>query len=122
MAKIMSEMQSERAGETDEQTYARAMRDPEIQEIMADPLMRQILSDSQQDPRALQDHMKNPMVSRYSTGDQEQRADMLDRSEGTEIDQRRDYTDTIREHRSFGRDAKGRQRHFNGSGSNMHTK
>lgn len=67
MAKIMSEMQSERAGETDEQTYARAMRDPEIQEIMADPLMRQILSDSQQDPRALQDHMKNPMVSQDST-------------------------------------------------------
>ncbi len=28
----------------------------------ADPLMRQILQDSQQDPRALMDHMKNPMV------------------------------------------------------------
>lgn len=63
MQKVMYEMNSERAGETDEQAYARAMRDPEVQEIMADPLMRQILQDSQQDPRALMDHMKNPMVS-----------------------------------------------------------
>jgi hypothetical protein len=62
MQKVMYEMNTERAGETDEQTYARAMRDPEVQEIMADPLMRQILQDSQQDPRALVDHMKNPMV------------------------------------------------------------
>lgn len=63
MQKVMNDMQSQRAGETDEETYQRAMRDPEIQEIMGDPLMRQILSDSQQDPRALMDHMKNPMVS-----------------------------------------------------------
>ena len=62
MQKVMYEMNAERAGETDEQAYARAMRDPEVQEIMADPLMRQILQDSQQDPRALMDHMKNPMV------------------------------------------------------------
>lgn len=63
MQKVMYEMNSERAGETDEQAYARAMRDPEVQEIMADPLMRQILQDSQQDPRALMDHMKNPMIA-----------------------------------------------------------
>ena len=77
MSKVMMELQSQRAGESDEQTYERAMRDPEVQQIMgtqcgstgnsfsidlADPLMRQILSDSQQDPRALSDHMKNPMV------------------------------------------------------------
>lgn len=36
MQKIMMEMQSSRAGETDEETYARAMRDPEIQEIMGE--------------------------------------------------------------------------------------
>ncbi|KAK4686218.1 stress-induced-phosphoprotein 1, partial [Tremellales sp. Uapishka_1] len=63
MAKIMAELQSQRSGETDEQTYERAMRDPEVQSIMSDPLMRQILQDSQQDPRALMDHMKNPMIS-----------------------------------------------------------
>jgi hypothetical protein len=39
----MREMQQERQGETDEQTYARAMRDPEVAEIMADPLMRREL-------------------------------------------------------------------------------
>lgn len=69
MSKVMQEMNSERAGETDEQTYQRALRDPEIQEIMGDPLMRQILADAQQDPRALQDHMKNPMVSCASVGE-----------------------------------------------------
>lgn len=63
MAKIMNEIQAERATETDEQTYERAMRDPEVQEIMSDPVMRQILSDAQQNPRALMDHMNNPMVS-----------------------------------------------------------
>lgn len=31
-----------------------------------DPIMRQILSDSQQNPKALMDHMKNPMVSSSS--------------------------------------------------------
>lgn len=34
---------SSRQGETDEQAYARAMRDPEIQAIMMDPIMQQIL-------------------------------------------------------------------------------
>lgn len=62
MTKVMYELQAQRAGETDEQIYERAMRDPEVQQIMGDPLMRQILADSQQDPRALMDHMKNPMV------------------------------------------------------------
>jgi stress-induced-phosphoprotein 1 len=79
MSNIMMEMQAQRAGETDEQTYERAMRDPEVAEIMGDPIMRrelelfhtleysltgaEILADSQQDPRALMDHMKNPSVS-----------------------------------------------------------
>ncbi|KAK1924478.1 chaperone [Papiliotrema laurentii] len=63
MSNIMMEMQAQRAGETDEQTYERAMRDPEVAEIMGDPIMRQILADSQQDPRALMDHMKNPSIA-----------------------------------------------------------
>ena len=77
MSKVLNDLQSQRAGESDEETYSRAMRDPEVAQIMgrsfhsfrrqsdrsqADPLMRQILSDSQSDPRALMDHMKNPMV------------------------------------------------------------
>jgi len=40
----------------------RAMSDPEIQEILGDPVMRQVLQDMQADPKAAQDHMKNPMV------------------------------------------------------------
>jgi stress-induced-phosphoprotein 1 len=63
MSKIMAELQSQRAGETDAETYERAVRDPEVAQILNDPVMRQLLQDSQQDPRALQEHMKNPMVS-----------------------------------------------------------
>ena len=39
MSKIMYEIQNERSTESDEQTYQRAMRDPEVAEIMADPVM-----------------------------------------------------------------------------------
>jgi stress-induced-phosphoprotein 1 len=39
MSKIMNEIQNERSTESDEQTYARAMRDPEVAEIMSDPVM-----------------------------------------------------------------------------------
>jgi hypothetical protein len=66
MTKVMMELQSQRSTETDEETYQRAMRDPEVAEIMADPIMRQILSDAQQNPKALQDHMKNPMIGQKS--------------------------------------------------------
>ena len=53
-----------RAGETDEQTYARAMRDPEVQQIMQDPVMNQILQQGQNDPASLMAHMQsNPEVA-----------------------------------------------------------
>lgn len=39
MSKVMMEIQNERSTESDEQTYQRAMRDPEVQEIMSDPVM-----------------------------------------------------------------------------------
>lgn len=54
---MTSSMASSRAGETDEQTYARAMRDPEVQQIMADPAFQSILQQAQQDPKSLQQHM-----------------------------------------------------------------
>ncbi|XP_057518652.1 hsp70-Hsp90 organizing protein 2-like [Amaranthus tricolor] len=41
---------------------AKAMHDPEIQTILTDPVMRQVLMDFQENPKAAQDHMKNPMV------------------------------------------------------------
>jgi stress-induced-phosphoprotein 1 len=41
---------------------AKAMQDPEIQNILSDPVMRQVLVDLQENPRAAQEHMKNPLV------------------------------------------------------------
>lgn len=41
---------------------AKAMQDPEIQNILTDPVMRQVLTDFQENPRAAQEHMKNPLV------------------------------------------------------------
>ncbi|BGP28257.1 Hsp90 cochaperone [Rhodotorula toruloides] len=55
--KVTQALSSSRAGETDEQTYARAMRDPEVQQIMSDPVFQSILQQAQQDPKSLQQHM-----------------------------------------------------------------
>lgn len=41
---------------------AKGMQDPEIQNILTDPVMRQVLADFQENPKAAQDHMKNPLV------------------------------------------------------------
>ncbi|KAJ9555295.1 hypothetical protein OSB04_009909 [Centaurea solstitialis] len=41
---------------------AKAMQDPEIQNILTDPVMGQVLKDLQENPKAAQDHMKNPSV------------------------------------------------------------
>ncbi|BGP44156.1 Hsp90 cochaperone [Rhodotorula kratochvilovae] len=56
-AKVSQAAMSSRSGETDEQTYARAMRDPEVQAIMGDPVFQSILQQAQQDPKSLQQHM-----------------------------------------------------------------
>lgn len=60
--KIQQSLFSQRAGETEEQTLERAMKDPEVAQIMGDPVMQQILQQAQGNPGALQDHMKNPGV------------------------------------------------------------
>ncbi|QRV72649.1 stress-induced-phosphoprotein 1 [Ceratobasidium sp. AG-Ba] len=64
LEKAARELYSQQAGETDEQTLQRAMRDPEVAAIMNDPVMQSILQQAQQNPAALQDHMKNPIVSK----------------------------------------------------------
>ncbi|XP_053979991.1 stress-induced-phosphoprotein 1 [Hylaeus volcanicus] len=46
-----------------EEVRKRAMEDPEIQSILRDPAMRLILEQMQSDPRALQDHLKNPDIA-----------------------------------------------------------
>ncbi|KAK0327514.1 Hsp90 cochaperone [Friedmanniomyces endolithicus] len=51
-----------REGETDEQAQERIQRDPEILQILQDPVMNSILQQAKGDPAALQDHMKNPAI------------------------------------------------------------
>ncbi|PSS09762.1 Hsp70-Hsp90 organizing protein [Actinidia chinensis var. chinensis] len=41
---------------------AKGMQDPEIQNILTDPVMRQVLIDFQENPKAAQEHTKNPLV------------------------------------------------------------
>lgn len=41
----------------------RAMSDPEIQSILTDPVMRNVLRDFQENPRAAQDHLKDPAIN-----------------------------------------------------------
>ncbi|KAL6501597.1 Hsp70-Hsp90 organizing protein 3 [Orobanche gracilis] len=41
---------------------AKAMQDPEIQNILTDPVMRQVLVDFQENPTSAQEHTKNPLV------------------------------------------------------------
>lgn len=52
----------ENVNESPEQTYQRAMKDPEVAKIMQDPVMQSILQQAQQNPAALQEHMQNPEV------------------------------------------------------------
>jgi len=47
-----------------EEVRKRAMQDPEIQSILGDPAMRLILEQMQTDPKAVQEHLKNPDVAR----------------------------------------------------------
>lgn len=53
-----------REGETEEQTLERIQKDPEIVSILQDPVMQSILQQAKGDPKALQEHMKNPEVRR----------------------------------------------------------
>lgn len=47
-----------------EEVRKRAMADPEVQAILCDPAMRLILEQMQNDPKALQDHLKNPDIAK----------------------------------------------------------
>ncbi|KAI9596127.1 stress-induced-phosphoprotein 1-like protein [Syncephalis fuscata] len=49
--------------QNDEETMRRAASDPEVQEILADPVMQSILQQMKQDPGAIQEHLKNPQVA-----------------------------------------------------------
>ncbi|EGV61426.1 TPR-like protein [Yamadazyma tenuis ATCC 10573] len=51
-------------GETPEQTMERVSRDPEVVQILQDPVMQGILQQARDNPAALTDHMRNPEVSK----------------------------------------------------------
>lgn len=61
-SKALSARFQAQEGETSEQTLERVSRDPEIAGILQDPVMNSILQQSQGNPAALRDHMKNPEV------------------------------------------------------------
>lgn len=46
-----------------EEVRKKAMADPEIQKILGDPAMRLILEQMQSDPKAIQEHLKNPEIA-----------------------------------------------------------
>ncbi|EWC43594.1 hypothetical protein DRE_01481 [Drechslerella stenobrocha 248] len=60
--KTMNTMYTARESETEEQARERIQRDPEIVSIISDPIMQTILNQANNDPRALQEHMRNPTV------------------------------------------------------------
>ncbi|EST04686.2 Tetratricopeptide TPR1 [Kalmanozyma brasiliensis GHG001] len=62
LSKCMNELYSQRSGESEEETLKRAMRDPEVAQIMQDPVMQSILQQAQGNPAALQEHMKSPII------------------------------------------------------------
>lgn len=45
------------------EVWKKAMHDPEVQQILKDPAMRVILEQMQNDPKAVQEHIKNPQVA-----------------------------------------------------------
>lgn len=60
--KALAAQYSAQEGETEEQTMERIQRDPEIMKILQDPVMQSILQQSKADPKALQEHMRDPRV------------------------------------------------------------
>jgi len=48
--------------EEQKERQAHAMADPEIQGILSDPVMRQVLQDFQENPKAAQQHASNPTI------------------------------------------------------------
>jgi stress-induced-phosphoprotein 1 len=49
-------------GASEAEILERAQRDPEVLGILQDPVMQQILGQMKEDPSAVQDHLRNPMI------------------------------------------------------------
>ena len=55
-------MYNANAGASEDEILERAKRDPEVLGILQDPVMQQILGQMKENPSAVQDHLKNPMI------------------------------------------------------------
>lgn len=53
---------SAQEGETEEQAQARISKDPEVLEILSSPIMQSILQQAKNEPKSLEDHMRNPEI------------------------------------------------------------
>ena len=56
-------MRGQASEEELEQRREKAMADPEVQNILVDPIMRNVLRDFQENPKAAQQHLKDPAIS-----------------------------------------------------------
>jgi len=54
--------QSTSDAQSEKEALEAASRDPEIQQILSDPLIRKVLQDLQSDPRAAQAHLRDPII------------------------------------------------------------
>jgi stress-induced-phosphoprotein 1 len=61
--RVIAALNENSSKETEKDRLERAMKDPEVQEILSDPVMRQILADMQTNPSAARDHLKNPVIA-----------------------------------------------------------
>lgn len=50
------------SGPVDKEQQARALEDPEIQQILNDPIVQQVLKDMSQSPESVRKHMSNPGI------------------------------------------------------------
>lgn len=64
LAKSLEQRFAPLDGETYDEKMARIQKDPEVQEILNDPIMNTILQQAQNNPAALQEHMKNESVAK----------------------------------------------------------
>ncbi|EPY50621.1 chaperone activator Sti1 [Schizosaccharomyces cryophilus OY26] len=62
LQKCMNAMAAQRQNETEEETMARIQNDPDVLAILQDPAMQAILGQARENPAALMEHMKSPVV------------------------------------------------------------
>ncbi len=64
LRKTSTKIQQSNSGEVDQERAAHAMADPDIQAILADPMVSQALRDMSTDPKATQKVMRDPVMSK----------------------------------------------------------